>query len=263
MGELGSLKDRLNTIRKEAKQFVRSLQQHEGIVPLAEAGVGDRSTRSYNIENVFFDNPEPEEQRTSSRGGRDMNRSRINTACNNADGRPVMACGQDTGNGSSPARLAAPQVPQFNDVPVQRSMEIDLSQSLTEIIANVHGVEKDPQLGINLISNHTDAWMYAMRSRQANYEEQLKRMQNNLVTLSITLQGAESFYEDLQGDIKALKSNSSEVWQRLRTDEIRMDNLDRSISSIEDRVKENLETVNEWFADLTARPNQSEIPGRS
>ena len=85
-------------------------------------------------------------------------------------------------------------------------------------------------------------------------------MQSNLVTLSITLQGAESFYEDLQGDIKALKSNSSEVWQRLRTDEIRMDNLDRSISSIEDWVKENLETVNKWFADLTARPNQSENP---
>ena len=32
MGELESLKDRLTAIRKEAKQVIRSLQQHEGIV---------------------------------------------------------------------------------------------------------------------------------------------------------------------------------------------------------------------------------------
>ena len=50
--------------------------------------------------------------------------------------------------------------------------------------------------------------------------------------------------------MEALKS---EVWQRLRTDERRMDKLDRCISAIEDHVKENLETVSEWFADLTAR----------
>ena len=84
-----------------------------------------------------------------------------------------MACGLDT-NGSSPARLAALEVLQFSDAPEQRSMEIDLSQSLTEIIASVHGVQKDPQLGINVISTHTDAWMHAMKSRQTNYEEQLK-----------------------------------------------------------------------------------------
>ena len=72
-----------------------------------------------------------------------------------------------------------------------------------------------------MISNHTDAWMAAMRSRQDNYEEQVKRLQNNLVTLNITMQGAESLYKELQGDVEALKS---EVWQRLRTDERRMIN---------------------------------------
>ena len=51
MGELESLKDRLTAIRKEAKQVIRSLQQHEGIVTLAESIVRDRSTRSYNVEN--------------------------------------------------------------------------------------------------------------------------------------------------------------------------------------------------------------------
>ena len=51
VGELGSLKDRLIGIRKEAKLLARSFQQHKGIVPLAESGVRDRSTRSYNVEN--------------------------------------------------------------------------------------------------------------------------------------------------------------------------------------------------------------------
>ena len=70
-----------------------------------------------------------------------------------------------------------------------------------------------------------------------------------MVTLNITMQGAESFSKELHGDVKALKSNSSEVWQRLRTDERRMDKLDRGISMVEDCVKENLETVSEWSRD--------------
>ena len=170
-----------------------------------------------------------------------------------------MACKQGTINGPSSARLAVPQVLRPDDISDPRSLEIDLSQSLTEIIATVHGVNKDPQLGINVISTHTDAWMCAMKSRQGNYEEQLKRMQKNLVTMSITMQGAESFYKELQEDIEALKSNRNEVWSRLKTDERRMDKLDESISTVEKRVKENLETVSEWFADLTAR-SSPEIP---
>ena len=38
-----------------------------------------------------------------------------------------------------------------------------------------------------------------------------------------------------------------------------MDNLDRSVSLIEEQVKENLEPVSEWFNDITARPSP-EIP---
>ena len=117
------------------------------------------STRSYNAENVFFDSQDPGEQ-SSKRGG-EMNLSRIDLTCNNVSARPVVACGQGTMNGPSPARLAAPQVLRPNDTSDQRSMEIDFSQSLTEILATIHGVEKDPQVGINVISNHTDVWMAA------------------------------------------------------------------------------------------------------
>ena len=67
-------------------------------------------------------------------------------------------------------------------------------------------------------------------------------------------------YQDLQGDIEALKSNSAEVWERLKIDEARMDNLDRFVTRVDNKVNGNFETVNEWFADLVARPNQTEIP---
>ena len=264
VGELGRLKDRLTVIRREAKQLAHVPQPQEVIIPLRSGRIGDCSIqelsgRSSNAENVFFDSPQIDDQRSNSRRDADMNLSRIDLACNNVDPRSVMACEQGTSNGPSSARLSVPQVLQPDDISNPRSLEIDLSQSLTEIIASVHGVNKDPQLGINIISTHTDAWMCAMKSRQGNYEAQLRRMQENLVTMSITMQGAESFYKELQEDIEVLKSNSDDVWSRLKTDERRMDKLDESISTVERSVKENLETVSEWFADLTAR-SSPEIP---
>ena len=83
VGELGSLKDRLNSIRKEAKQLARSCPLHEGIVPLSDARPGERSimelsTRSYHAENVFFDDPESEQQRSDSREVSNVNASGIN-----------------------------------------------------------------------------------------------------------------------------------------------------------------------------------------
>ena len=102
--------------------------------------------------------------------------------------------------------------------------------------------------------------MHAMKSKQQNYEIQLNGFQKNLVTMSIALQGAESVYEDLQGDVEALKTNSDEVWERLKIDEARMNNLDRFITRVDNKVNENFKAVNEWVADLTVRPVQSEIP---
>ena len=165
MGELGSLKDRLIGIRKEAKLVAKSLQQHEGIVPLGETGVSDRSKRSNTMENVFFDDPD---DRRYVRQRKDTSFLRSNTMHSNDHGSSVVACGPET-IGPSPARLAASKGPPDD----QRTMDIDLSQSLTEIIASVHGIQRDPQLGINVISTHTDAWMHAMKSRQQNYEQQL------------------------------------------------------------------------------------------
>ena len=166
-----------------------------------------------------------------------------------------MACGPET-NGPSPTRLAASEGPPDD----QRTRDIDLSQSLKEIIASVYGIQRDPQLGINVISTHMDAWMHAMKSRQQSYEQQLSGFQKSLATMSIALQGAESVYEDLLGDIESLKTNSDKVWERLKSDEARMNKLYRSMTSIDNKVNDNFQAVNEWFADLSVRPNQTEIP---
>ena len=98
-----------------------------------------------------------------------------------------------------------------------------------------------------------------MKLRQDRYEEQLERLQDNVVSMNITMQSAEASYRELQEDVESLKSNSSEVWHRLKTDEVRLDNLDKIVSRVENKVAENLETVQEWFVDLTSRPS-TEIP---
>ena len=69
------------------------------------------------------------------------------------------------------------------------------------------------------------------------YEEQLERIHDSGMTLNVTMQGAESMYKELQGSVEDLKSNSSEVWQRLETDERRLDNLDKIISKVEDSYR--------------------------
>ena len=202
---------------------------------------------------MFSDEQPPGDLRSSSRGRGEMNLFRINLMSNNVNAASVVACGQGTMSGPSPARLTAPQVLHHSDTPDQRSMEIDLSQSLTNILASIHGVNKDPQAGMNVISSCTDAWMAAMKARQNSYEEQLGRLQDSVVTLNITMQRAESLYKELQENIEDLKSNSSEVWQRLGTEERRLDVLDKAISTVEYNVEKNLETVREWFIDLTAQ----------
>ena len=131
---------------------------------------------------------------------------------------------------------------------------MDVSQSLTGLQANLSRLSKD-----HVVSNPTESWMTIMKLRQERYEGQLERLQDNVVSMNITMQGAEASYRELQEGVENLKSNSSKIWQRLKTDEIRLNNLDKIVSRVENKVAENLETVQEWFVDLTSRPS-TEIP---
>ena len=105
VGELGGLKDKLNAVRKEAKQLSQA-QLHENRTPLndertEECSRRELSLRNCTVENVFLDDPTSGDQRSSS-GGSDMNLSRIVLTSNNVNTVPVVACGQGTMSNPSP-----------------------------------------------------------------------------------------------------------------------------------------------------------------
>ena len=199
-----------------------------------------------------MDEPIPLDVRPNVRDVNELNLSRINLMYNNISADSVLARGQEPMRDSSPARLSAPQVPDLSEALGRRGK--DVSQHLTELLANLPGPSRD-----HVVSNPTESWMTNLKIRQDIYEEQLERLQDNMISMSVALQNVEASYRELQEDVESLKSNSSEVWQRLKTDELRLDNLDGIISRVESKVAENLETVQGWFVDLTSR-SSTEIP---
>ena len=263
VGELGSLKDRLNAVRIEAKQLARAQldRPYQSSNSVYDERLGEHSSTEVsvggcNTENVFLDDPIPGVTHPNIRERDELNLSRINLTYNNVSAVSVLVCGQEPMRDYSPARLTAPQVLNSSETLGRRGVDVNNSQTLTEVLANLPWLSKDHQNEINVIS---ESWMTTMKIRQDRYEEQLEKLKDNVVTLNITMQSAESSYRELQEDVESLKSNSSEVWQRLKTDEVRLNNLDKIISKVKSKVADNLEIVQEWFVDLTSRSSQ-EIP---
>ena len=58
-------------------------------------------------------------------------------------------------------------------------------------------------------------------------------------------------YKLVQESIDDLKSNSSEVWQRLATDECRMDKLESVVSRVEVTMAEKMDKIQEWLVEFT------------
>ena len=90
-------------------------------------------------------------------------------------------------------------------------------------------------LGVNRDSSEgsdVKYWMKLMNFRQNRVEEKLEIFQRGMDTLTTTIQGTESMYKTLQGDVEDLKSNSHEVWQRLMSDEQRLSKLESSIDKM-------------------------------
>ena len=87
----------------------------------------------------------------------------------------------------------------------------------------------------------------------------MEKIQDSLTCINTTLQKSETSNRELLKEMRKLRSSCNEIYQRLDTDSLRMDNLDRTISRVENKVAENLETVQDWFIDLRAQPS-TEIP---
>ena len=72
-----------------------------------------------------------------------------------------------------------------------------------------------------------------MKHRQNLVEEKVDKIFKGMSKFSTALQGAEAMFQTLQEDVDVLKSASSEVWERLKTDEQRLSKLESSMSSLD------------------------------
>lgn len=78
-------------------------------------------------------------------------------------------------------------------------------------------------------------------------------MFKGMSTFSTTLQGAEVLFQNLQEEIDVLKSNSSEVWERLKMDEQRLSKLESSVTRLDMKLDDKVEMIQEWFVDMLTR----------
>ena len=115
---------------------------------------------------------------------------------------------------------------------------MDISLSLDGMIDDMPGMNQDSTVG-----NDSEYWMKLMKFRQNRVEETLERFQKWMDTLTTTVQGAESMYRALQGDVEDLKFNSDEVWQRLMSDEQRLNKLESSIDKLDVKLDEKMELM--------------------
>ena len=216
VGELGSLKDRLSAIRKEAKQLAQTRDQHDHVhrnkrpvhERLGESACTEVSKGSYNTEDVFMDNPLPTDPRYNIRQRDDLNLSRIDPRGHSRNTDSVMARGQEPTRVSSPALLSDPQALNVSETPGRRGM--DVSQPLTVLQANLPELNRD-----SMISNPIKPWMNIMKTRQDRYEEQLASLQAYMVSISMTIESTKASHQKLLQAVNHLEDNYSEVFQRM------------------------------------------------
>ena len=148
VGELGSLKDKLNAARKEAKQSARAQPDHPypSSNPVQDERMGDHFPMEVfeercSTEDVFRDDPMPVDTRPNIRGRNELNLSRINLAYNNASADSVLVPGLEPMRDFSPARLSAPQVLNPSETLGLRDRDVN-GQSLTGLPVTLPWVEQ-------------------------------------------------------------------------------------------------------------------------
>ena len=292
VGELGSLKDKLNWIRREAKRLTRAMPDDSNPpdAPVQASGSNaglyqgsrirmDDQDYEFHDEPVNRDPPSATEHTPVSRGRRDANLSK--------NERLVMVCGSSTiPLVTNPTRLIHQQEqlvyhtpgrsPHFrgsviisgaecvsarsgsnslNSSPVSnaRGGDVDLDQSLENVLFGIQGLPKNSGRGNVVGAEYDGSWRVRMDARQDTFEEKLDQIRRGMSTIATTVHRAESMYRSMQEDIEALKSNSTEAWVRLKSDERRLDKLEDTVVRVEQKLDEKMEMVQDWFVELTTR----------
>ena len=97
-----------------------------------------------------------------------------------------------------PHILSTPNIPRPKEIPTRRIADVDISLSLVGIIDDMPGINRDFTVG-----NDAEYLMKLMKLRQNRVEEKLERFQKGIDTLTTTVQGAESMYRALQGEVES------------------------------------------------------------
>ena len=130
---------------------------------------------------------------------------------------------------------------------------MDLDRSLENVLNGIQGLPNNSGRGNVVGSEYDGSWRVRMNARQDTFEEKLDRIHHGMSTIATTVHGAESMYKSMQEDIEVLKSNSTEVWVRLKSDERRLDKLEGAVIRVEQKLDEKMEMVQDWFVELTTR----------
>ena len=69
-----------------------------------------------------------------------------------------------------------------SDKPRADTIELDLSQSLTDIQTGIQGLDSNPQVGMDVISSCTNSWMNSIRTRQT-----MQNLCKTVMSLSISI----------------------------------------------------------------------------
>ena len=259
----GSLKDRLNTIRRVARQLTKARSMPDNPYNLEEqaTGLGDTTRsrtplmiRSLNQGREFRDDPTIfSSPRKPAPVAARVDRSNLSMDTGRESG---MACGSGFMRMQpDPASLITQVNPQqvgFHDATV---IDGEVSQSLSEVLSGVPGLDQQYQPRSETQSRGSDPWMSAMKARQDSTEERL----DSVVRLILEVQSAQTSFKKLQDDLDVLKSNTTEVWQRLKTDDQRLDRMETNLVRLEDTLDEKMEMVQEWIIELTTGTS-GEVP---
>ena len=140
-----------------------------------------------------------------------------------------------------------------SDKPRNNTVELDLSQSLMDILAGIQRLYSNPQLGIDGISNCTNSWINSFGTKQTIQEEKLENLYKTVMALRTSHQGADTMWNSTKNAIQELIISNSEVIQRLDNSETRLDIVESEIKRVESNTKEKVQNIQEWFKDIRVR----------
>ena len=292
VGELGSLKDKLNWIRKEAKRLTRTMpdvsNSPDAPVQASEFNTGLHRGSRIRMEDQDYEfHDEPVNRDPSSDSEHTpVSRGRRNAVLSK-NVRSVMVCGSGTvPSATDPTRLILQQdqlmyhTPgrsphsrgsvvnsgaecvstrsgpnSLNSSPVSnaRGGDEDSNRSLESVLFGIQGLTNSSERGDIVDAVYDGSWRVRTDARQDTFERKLDQIRRGMSTIATTVHGAESMYRSMQEDIEALKSNSTEVWVRLRSDERRLDKLEDTVTRVEQKLDERMEMVQDWFVELTTQ----------